>query len=55
MIRSAGDTPAVEKLIIWDAVKKLAQDPIMDVRIGVARLLAYTCGAFHKPSLQIII
>jgi len=31
-------------LTIWGAIKRLAQDPIIDVRIGVARLIASATG-----------
>jgi hypothetical protein len=34
----------LERLPIWKLVKSLAQDSIVDVRIGIARLIANVCG-----------
>ena len=33
----------------WDTLPGLVRDPIVDVRIRVARLLALISGQYHQP------
>jgi hypothetical protein len=40
MAQAANNTAELESLTIWNSIAMLAQDPIVDVRIGVARLVA---------------
>ncbi|PVG03265.1 ARM repeat-containing protein [Serendipita vermifera] len=47
LARDVKDAKELEKLPIWKLVKSLAQDPIVDVRIGIARLVANICERFY--------
>jgi len=46
MVQAAKTPKELEALSIWEAVTRLAKDPIVDVRIGVARLVANATGKF---------
>jgi hypothetical protein len=46
MVQAAKTAGELEALTIWDSVTRLAEDPIIDVRIGVARLVADATGEF---------
>lgn len=37
----------IAKPDLWDALARLALDRVVDVRIGVGRLVASACGAFN--------
>jgi hypothetical protein len=40
----------ITKSDLWDALAELALDRVVDVRIGVGRLVASACGAFNPIS-----
>ena len=40
----------ITKSDLWDALAELALDRVVDVRIGVGRLVASVCGAFNHIS-----
>jgi hypothetical protein len=44
MVQAAKTTSELEALTIWDTVTRLSTDLIVDVRIGVARLVASATG-----------
>jgi len=46
MVQAAKTAGELEALTIWDSVTRLAEDSIIDVRIGVARLVADATGEF---------
>ncbi|CCA68164.1 hypothetical protein PIIN_02030 [Serendipita indica DSM 11827] len=47
LVQAAASPSEVDLLVIWDPVSRLVRDPIVDIRIGVARLLAKTCELFY--------
>jgi hypothetical protein len=55
MVQAAKTAGELEGLTIWDSVTRLAGDLIIDVRIGVARLVADATGKFSlKESLHLL-
>lgn len=44
MAQATKNTAELESLTIWNSIAMLAQDAIVDVRIGVARLVANATG-----------